>query len=540
MHTIYLRYKELIWYGNATAEASRVTNFQVCDYLGTRRRHLCYSDCLMTTFGDLASYRFFDDTYQSLGRSYRQAGVLLPPNPHEFNVLPNGSTFIQTVYQLRSLDLSHLQGPIHGFAWDGCFQEVDIPTGNELFSWCGLDHGLLETTRVVLSVDGKEGDRRGSGSAVDPFDYMHINAIDKSVDGDYLVTARHLDQVLLVAGPRSRSGQKTSSIIWRFGGATNEYEDAHLADLSRPHHARIVKMSHTETTFSVFNNQAEVHLEHGRKVSNAQVITVDNATRTMKSLRKYDDPDNVYVYAQGSVQVLSNGNIFVGWGFHARATEFAEDGTILSHISLSRHLGTSEATEDQQNYRTHKFDWKGRPQGPPKLLVYSLHCEQYGPRPLVAYASWNGATEVRSWQFSTSATLSGSLWMPAGEHLRTGFETKVLLEDRSIGLLLTPFHPLVMMRALDANRNVLATVTAKTFVPSDAIINDCDDEACLLGPSFDYNQSFSKAASCKVHAPARHALPTYIIVLLPMIVITMTLWTRRLRRRALLLLAREP
>ena len=84
------------------------------------------------------------------------------------------------------------------------------------------------------------------------------------------------------------------------------------------------------------------------------------------------------------MQVLPNGNVFVGWGSEPVFSEFGRDGELLFDAP-SRPSGES--------YRAFRFPWSGQPTDDPAVAAES------GPEDEVTlYASWNGATEVATWQ----------------------------------------------------------------------------------------------------------------------------------------------
>lgn len=80
------------------------------------------------------------------------------------------------------------------------------PVGAE---WCATDHIPLGEN------PGREkfvAEAKGNGKALDrAWDYAHINSLDRTLGGKYLVAARHLDTIFLVS---SASGE----VIWRLGG----------------------------------------------------------------------------------------------------------------------------------------------------------------------------------------------------------------------------------------------------------------------------------------------------------------------------------
>jgi hypothetical protein len=104
----------------------------------------------------------------------------------------------------------------------------------------------------------------------------------------------------------------------------------------------------------------------------------------------------------GNAQLLGNGDVLVGWGGAPYVTEFTRSGAIAFDARLP-HGG--------QSYRAFRFPWVGRPADRPMLAArsHALH------------ASWNGATEVASWQLlqgASASELQGGPVVP-----RAGFET---------------------------------------------------------------------------------------------------------------------
>jgi hypothetical protein len=118
-------------------------------------------------------------------------------------------------------------------------------------------------------------------------------------------------------------------------------------------------------------------------------------------------PERVLSHFLGSAQLLADGNVFVGWGGAPYVTEFTRDGAIAFDARLP-HGG--------QSYRAFRFPWVGRPTGRPAL----------GARAGRLYASWNGATDVASWQLLEGAGASDLRRTQVVP--RVGFETPLTLE----------------------------------------------------------------------------------------------------------------
>jgi hypothetical protein len=133
----------------------------------------------------------------------------------------------------------------------------------------------------------------------------------------------------------------------------------------------------------------------------------------------------------GSAQVLDGGDVLVGWGTEPYITEFSRGGEVILDLKLP--LGG-------ENYRTFRLPWTGRPTTKPKLVVRST---SVGRR---LYVSWNGATEVATWQLHSGAR-AGAL-EPGPKGPRLSFETTISAPrgDR-----------FAAVTALDAHGTALAT-----------------------------------------------------------------------------------
>jgi hypothetical protein len=106
--------------------------------------------------------------------------------------------------------------------------------------------------------------------------------------------------------------------------------------------------------------------------------------------------------------MLAKGHVFVGWGQNPWFTEFDAAGHVVFDGSFSK---------DADSYRAYRFVWHGRPAGRPSIAVRKTVGR------VTVYASWNGATDVRSWQV-LSGRNARSL-KPVRTVRRTGFETRI-------------------------------------------------------------------------------------------------------------------
>ena len=95
------------------------------------------------------------------------------------------------------------------------------------------------------------------------------------------------------------------------------------------------------------------------------------------------------------------------------------------------------------HYRAFRLPWTGHPLDTPALAVTG------NPGSLTAHASWNGATEVASWQ--VLAGPSPAALSAAGSAPRSGFETAIAVSNPG---------PYFAVRALSASGQALGTSPA--------------------------------------------------------------------------------
>lgn len=431
----------------------------------------------------------FDNSYTQVGPNYTTTGNLTTPmldlkdsklyydipaqpDSHEFHVTPDGRSYLQTVYQRKKYDMSPWDGPSDGFVSESCFQEIEFLTEKILFHWCYLDHLELEAHIYPRSSTQTKfwTQFAGDGTWFYAWDFFHINSVDKNTEGDYLISGRHNDQVIKIAGNNSPNG-KAGSAIWKLGGDSNQFELVNDWIFSRQHHVRYVG-THSEYTFiTMFDNAWEGAADDSQRsqlYSSGKLISINNVTMKATLMQEYPHPDGESSRSGGSMQMLPNKNMFIGWGFIRHITEYTFDGKVIFHAHLSNadHSGNS-------NYRNFKFAWHGMPAAPPKLISYAFSCEQGDkgrPSPLIVYISWNGATEVTHWRFRVSQFPTGP-WLHAFTVEKQDFETKATLAER--------FHPWVRAEALDSRGRVLRTVTSYTFVPNEKAVSHCNEEGCI-------------------------------------------------------------
>jgi hypothetical protein len=110
----------------------------------------------------------------------------------------------------------------------------------------------------------------------------------------------------------------------------------------------------------------------------------------------------------GNMQTLPDGNVLIGWGNVPALSEFAADGRLLADVWIPW---------GQASYRGFHLPWRGTPTEAPKLAASA----DRSTGTTTLFASWNGSTDVASWQASIGP--SATALDPVAVVDRTGFET---------------------------------------------------------------------------------------------------------------------
>lgn len=320
-----------------------------------------------------------DDAYREI-RRVRAAGGL-ETDFHELILTDRGTAYL-TAWREVEADLSAAQGPTRGTMVDSVVQEVDLADGRVLFEWHSAEHvDVAESYRVYQE-----------GSVFDP---VRVTSVEPTGDGALLLSARNTWALYKVDAA-------SGTVRWRLGGKRSDFAQGPGARFAWQHDARV----HPGNVVSLFDDEAA---PPEARQSRGLVLEVDEGARTSTLRRAYLHPGRPLRSAdRGSVQVLPGGDVLVGWGTLPYFTEYRANGTPV----LDGRLGGG------QPCRTLRFPWRGRPRDRPAVAV-----ERRSRRLVTAYASWNGATGVESWDVLAGPS-PGRLAV-AGSAPRLGFETPV-------------------------------------------------------------------------------------------------------------------
>jgi hypothetical protein len=175
----------------------------------------------------------------------------------------------------------------------------------------------------------------------------------------------------------------------------------------------------------------------GTPPSHALFLQLNLSNMTANLATQYFLSASLFVESQGNAQTLSDGHVFVGWGQSAYYSEFAPGGNTINN-PMQNLLYLATIPGSNYTYRAYRESWVGMPYYPPVIALVPGHGQT------TIYTSWNGATQVASWQFLAGPNAPGMV--PVQTLAKSGFETSFAT---------TAPGPFFQTKALDANGHVL-------------------------------------------------------------------------------------
>ena len=471
---LYNNAGNVVWCGtDQVAAGFKAYDFEICPYQGAQ--HICFTQFKGAVGGGpggLGSFtRIIDNTYttvQEVSPSGKYKGRNLTTDLHEFNMKgTDGNSTLILSYITFPLNVSYpgCTMPDTQFTKTGIFSEVSTDgKDTEIFKWAAIDHVDPRDTYICPGdTNAGSGLHQGDG-----LDFFHMNSADKDENGDYLISGRHVSTLYKVAGLSNPDGHAPGSIIWRLGGKNNtftnlvsEVDGAPNLNFSWQHHARFAPSIGGVTIWDNANNNVN---PPSALASSGKSISLSPATETATLVGQYVPPSWLLDSSQGSHQILPDGNHFLGLGSEPFLAEETADGTAVYYAGLGL-----------QSYRAFKYDWTGMPPTSEMgLFAYSKTCNGTA----AFYASWNGATEVESWEFFTG-----------GDNATTASGFKSVNASATDGSFETfgtgAFDIYAYAIAYDAqNKELGRTQTVKNFVPGAQLAGSCGDVACPAGTNY--------------------------------------------------------
>jgi EmrB/QacA subfamily drug resistance transporter len=323
-------------------------------------------------------------------------------------------------------NLSKEGGAYNGALIDSAVQEYNLETGKLLYTWDALKHIPLSQSQASLPTNGF------------PWDAYHVNSLQLTADGTFLVSMRDTWAAYLV-------NIKTGRIEWTLGGRQSSFKFAPGAAFQWQHDVAVQSGSPSsgEDVVTMFDDHCCQLTGGGTYVSatgpsRGLIVELNQQTHTATLLAQYgQDRDDNSDY-MGDVEPLPNGNVFVGWGSRPYLSEYSRSGKLL----LDGYFPGSDLS-----YRAEVEPWVGLPLYPPTGAARASDGKT------TVYASWNGATKVVSWRVLGGPSV-GQLTVVANAS-KGGFETAIPLAQS---------YKRFKVQALDSSHRVIGT--SKPFVAS--------------------------------------------------------------------------
>lgn len=342
--------------------------------------------------------------YQTLFHVHAGNGYLA--DLHDFH-LATGNTALLTVFNTIRCNLQSVGGPRGAALTDGVFQEVDLKTRLVRREWHSADH-----------VSPTQSNSGASSSTLEwPYDYFHINSVRRRLGDGFLISSRNTSALYLL-------DPVTEQVEVQIGGKHPSVKMGSGTSTAYQHDAE--ELPNGE--ISIFDNGG-VPMVHPQ--SRGIVVALDPQARTATLVAQYEHPKPLKAGSQGNMQLLENGNYFIGWGPEPYVSEFTPSGTLVFDARFPHST---------ESYRGYRFPWSATPAEAPAVAAAN------GKTGVTVYASWNGATTVATWRVLAGSNVNRLA--PVTSAPKGGFETSIPVSGK-------PTY--IAVQALDAAGNVLGT-----------------------------------------------------------------------------------
>ncbi|KAF7554909.1 hypothetical protein G7Z17_g2555 [Cylindrodendrum hubeiense] len=328
---------------------------------------------------------------------------------HEHQVTSEGTVLVNA-YNTTPFDLRAKSGD-SGARWvlDSLIYEIDIKTQEVVFSWSALDHINPMDSRMPLH------SYMGDGSEASPYDFFHLNSIQRLSSDTILVSSRHFWACFLIS-------TKTGEIIWTLDGSGEDGVGSFGplppdGQFRYQHHARGLNITDNGFLLSLYDNH---NMQDDTDAGGSKAILLDVALPPNPAvppvvLRSMNHPSQIISNSQGNYDAeLSNGNQLVVNGLIPVITEYGPSNN-STDIRWEGRFGNDNMV---QSYRAFKSRWNATPTHWAPSLVF----EKFETN-MTAYVSWNGATQVEYWRLY-EVDDAGRL-KPFGQAVAQGFETVI-------------------------------------------------------------------------------------------------------------------
>lgn len=175
-----------------------------------------------------------------------------------------------------------------------------------------------------------------------PSDIDHPNSLTLDSDGNYIVSWRNTGEI-------TKINRATGQIIWRLGGAHNEFQfiGDPLSGFSAQHYARMTPAG----TLLLYDNG----WRHSPSQSRAVEYRLDVTAKTATLIREFRHDPPLFTQFVGSVQRLPGNNTLVGWAQVGLATEYNPAGAVTWEGQIEFGTAVPSVYRIQKTYSLYAF-----------------------------------------------------------------------------------------------------------------------------------------------------------------------------------------
>jgi Arylsulfotransferase (ASST)/Secretion system C-terminal sorting domain/Cep192 domain 8 len=284
----------------------------------------------LLTYFDLDNAKFYalDSSYSVVDSFSTVNGYTT--DIHDLKLLPNGHALLMAYDpQPVRMDTVVSGGDSSAIVVGLIIQELD-ESKNVVFQWRSWDHFKITDVAEDINLHWQW------------IDYVHGNAIEPDIDGNIIISARHMDEI-------TKINRQTGDIIWRWGGLKSRNNQFVFIndDITFSHQHDIRRLPNGNLTFFDNGNL------HSPPFSRSSEYQLDEINKVAILVWSYNNNPETYSFAMGNSQRIANHNTIIGWGWNnsdSRAlSEIKVDGTVALELSLP---------DTNANYRTYRFPWK--------------------------------------------------------------------------------------------------------------------------------------------------------------------------------------
>jgi outer membrane protein assembly factor BamB len=231
---------------------------------------------------------------------------------HDYQRLPNGNTLIVCWEKVPNEVMVRVQGGHVAkddpeWMWGDVVREIDTD-GTTVREWRSWEH-LSTDHHIKCPLESRK-------------EWTHLNSIEVTPDGDWLLSFRLTSTIVLVDG-------ETGDVRWRWGSDV----------LSHQHHATWLENGHV----LLFDNGC-----HRREApSHSKIIEFDPTTKEIVWTYKPDMILAFFSFMVSGCERLANGNTFITEGATGRLFEVTAEGeTVWEYVSpwiLTSRFGPTAA-----------------------------------------------------------------------------------------------------------------------------------------------------------------------------------------------------